>query len=621
VTRRASARRRQPKRLTRVETRPRQYYWLVLSLVAVVTFAAFVPALQNGFVDWDDDKNFINNASYRGLGWTQLKWMWTTTLLGHWVPVTWMSVGLDYLVWGMDPFGYHLTNVLLHVANAVLFCVVALRLLGHEADVNPDQQNRVLPGDQPVARYVGAATAALVFAVHPLRVESVAWITERRDVLSGLFYLLAVLSYVLDSRNAGAVAIWRRTWYWVSFGSFVLGLLSKAIVLTLPGVLIVLDVFPLRRLGAGAGGWLSRDSRRRLAEKAPFVLASLAVVPITLSAAKNAGNLGSVAVLGLLDRLAISCYGLIFYLRKTLVPLDLAPVYELAFPILLVSAPYLVSGLLVAAITVLAIIARRPWPALAAAWIAYVMTLLPVSGVFQNGIQIAADRYSYLPSLPLAMLAGTAAFVGLDATRRLHLGVTLGLGIAGVIAVLGILTWQQVGVWHDPERLWVHAVATSPSSAAHYNLANLRSQQSRWTEAIEHYQAAASIRPDWENIQVNWGSTLARQGKLDDAIAHYRAALRFHPDNARAHFNWGNALFAAGQLDEAISHYREAVRLEPDLAEVYNNWGSALAQHGKWQEAAAQYREALRVRPNYPLASKNLEQALSRVGQGPVRFP
>jgi cytochrome c-type biogenesis protein CcmH/NrfG len=593
----------------------------VLSLVAVVTFAAFLPALQNGFVDWDDDKNFVNNASYRGLGWTQLKWMWTTTLLGHWVPVTWMSVGLDYLVWGMAPFGYHLTNILLHVANAVLFCVVALRLLDRGADVNPDQQNRVLPDDQHVARYVGAVTAALVFAVHPLRVESVAWITERRDVLSGLFYLLAVLSYVIDSRNAAAVAIRRRPWYWICLGSFVLGLLSKAIVLTLPGVLIVLDVFPLRRLGAGAGGWRSGDSRRRLAEKAPFVLASLAVVPITLSAAKHAGNLGSVAVLGLLDRLAISCYGLIFYLRKTLLPLDLAPVYELAFPIVLVSAPYLVSGLLVAAITVLAIISRCRWPALAAAWIVYVMTLLPVSGVFQNGIQIAADRYSYLPSLPLAMLAGTAAFVGLDATRRLHLGVTLGLGIAGVIAVLGVLTWQQVGVWHDPERLWVHAVATSPSSAAHYNLANLRSQQSRWTEASEHYKAAASIRPDWENIQVNWGSTLARQGRLDDAIAHYRAALRIRPDNARAHFNWGNALFAAGRLDEAIDHYREAVRLEPDLAEVYNNWGSTLAQQGKWLEAAAQYREALRVRPNYPLASKNLEQALSRGGQGPVRLP
>jgi protein O-mannosyl-transferase len=615
VTRRVSARQRQPKRLEGVETRPRQYHWLVLSLVAAVTFAAFIPALQNGFVDWDDDKNFVNNASYRGLGWTQLKWMWTTTLLGHWVPVTWMSLGLDYLVRGMDPFGYHLTNVLLHVANAVLFCVVALRLIGHGADVNPDDKSRVL------ARHVSAATAALVFAVHPLRVESVAWITERRDVLSGLFYLLAILSYLRDSRNAGAVATWRRRWYWVAFGCFVLGLLSKAIVLTLPGVLIVLDVFPLRRLGAGAGGWLSSDSRRRLAEKVPFALASLAAVPITLSAAKHAGNLGSVAVLGLLDRLAISCYGLIFYLRKTLVPLDLAPVYELAFPIRAWSAPYLVSGLLVAAITVLAIISRRRWPALAAAWLVYVMTLLPVSGVFQNGIQIAADRYSYLPSLPLAMLAGTAAFIGLDATRRLHFAVPLGLGIAGVIAVLGVLTWQQVGVWHDPERLWVHAVATSPSSAAHYNLANLRAQQSRWTEAIEHYRAAASIRPDWENIQVNWGSTLARQGKLDDAIAHYREALRIRPDNARAHFNWGNALFAAGQLDEAIGHYREAVRLDPDLAEVYNNWGSALAQQGKWQEAAAQYREALRVRPNYPLASKNLEQARSRVGPGPVRVP
>jgi cytochrome c-type biogenesis protein CcmH/NrfG len=593
----------------------RPHFWLMLSLVMAVTFATFMPALQNGFVDWDDDKNFVNNLAYRGLGWTQLKWMWTTTLLGHWVPVTWMSLGLDFLIWGMHPFGYHLTNVLLHVANALLFCAIALRLIGDAPEGAPEDQNRVL------ARHVGAALAALVFAVHPLRVESVVWITERRDVLSGLFYLLAISSYLRDSRTPGAVAIWRRTWYWVSLGYFVLGLLSKAIVLTLPGVLIVVDVMTLRRLGPGAGAWVSGDLLRRLAEKAPFALASLAVVPITLSAARHAGNLGSVAVVGLLDRLAISCYGLIFYLRKTLVPLDLAPVYELAFPILPWSAPYLVSGLLVAAITLFAIISRRRWPALVRGWLVYVLTLLPVSGAFQNGIQIAADRYSYLPSLPLALLVGTAAFTAVAATRRLHTVVPLGFGIVGLIAILSVLTWQQIGVWHDPERLWEHAVAASPSSAAHFNLANLRAQESRWAEAIEHYRAAASIRPDWENTQVNWGSTLARQGKFDEAIVHYREALRIRPDSARAHFNWGNALFAASDLDGAIGHYREAARLEPDLAEVHNNWGSALAQQGKWQEAVSQYREALRIRPQYPLASKNLEQALSRVGQGPARVP
>jgi len=212
--------------------------------LALVTLLVFAPAVHHQFLDWDDLENFTSNQSFRGLGRTQLEWMWTTTLLGHWVPLAWMTLGLDYLVWGMNPLGYHLTNVLLHTANAIVFYFVALRLLG-AAGAPAGTANRL-------ASALGAAFAALVFAVHPLRVESVAWVTERRDVVSGLFYLMAILAYLRDSdvRNGDS----RRRWYWISLGCFVLALLSKAITVTLPIVLVVLDVYPLRRLGAQENG-------------------------------------------------------------------------------------------------------------------------------------------------------------------------------------------------------------------------------------------------------------------------------------------------------------------------------------------------------------------------------
>jgi len=636
----------------------------------------------NQFVDWDDPDNFITNPYYRGLGWTQLKWMWTTILLGHYVPVTWMTLSLDYLAWGMNPAGYHLTNVLLHSANAAVFYLVALRLLGAATPA-------AAKGD-PLAWRLSAAFAALLFAVHPLRVESVAWVTERRDVLSGLFYLLAIWAYLRDAEVAIDVSIRRRLWYWVSLGCFVLALLSKAITVALPIVLIVLDVYPLRRLGGDAGGWWSPRARRRWAEKVPFVLASAAVIPIALVAARSGASLLAMAGFGVLDRLAISLYGLAFYPWKMVVPLGLSPFYALKTPVVPLSAPYLVSGFLVAAITALAILLRRRWPALGAVWLGYVVTLLPVSGIFQNGPQISADRYSYLPSLSWVMLAGGGvlacwrAWKGRENSRAIAFSMT---GVAAlVVTVLTALTWQQVGVWRDPERLWSHALAIAPSSVVHEHLGYVRRQQGRLAEAIEHYRTASSLRPGAAHIRIYWGNTLAQQGmlgaaidryrealdltpdsaaphnnwgnalvaagRLEEALSHYREAARIDPSDAEAHnswgralaqqgkweeaiaeyrealrlkphsvphYNWGNALFAAGRLEEAISQYRAALRIDPSAAEAYNNWGRALAQQGKWEEAIAKYREALRIKPNYPLASSNLDQALSRAGQAPTR--
>src|SRR2546428_8194385 len=306
----------------------RRGFWLVPALIALVTFAAFLPVLQNQFVDWDDQRNFLDNHHYRGLGWTHLRWMWTTHQ-GHYIPLTWMTLGLDYLLWGMNPVGYHLTSLLLHAANAVVFFFVVRRLLTRALSSH---------SEHGYARAVSSEVAALVFAIHPLRVESVVWVTERRDVLSGLFYLLTVLLYLRAGEREGR----GRGWYWLSVAAFVCALFSKSMVVNLPVVLLILDVYPLRRLG-GVVGWLSESARRVYVEKIPFVLLAAAASAIALMAQLSHDTMVSVVRLSALGRLAVSVYGLSFYLWKTVVPVNLSPLYERPPTVNPWAPPFLVS--------------------------------------------------------------------------------------------------------------------------------------------------------------------------------------------------------------------------------------------------------------------------------------
>ena len=633
---------------------------LVPVLIALVTFAAFLPTLQNQFVNWDDADNFLDNPHYRGLGWSQLRWMWTAFHMGHWIPLTWMTLGLDYRLWGMNPVGYHLTSLVLHAANAIVLYFVALRILGLAL---PD------PGDRRRASLaLAAGFAALLFALHPLRVESVAWATERRDVLSGLFYLLTILVY-LRARERGERG---RGWHWGAVGLFACALLSKSMAVSLPIVLLILDVYPLKRLG-GATGWWSKSARRVYLEKIPFVLLAGAAAAIAFRALFQLHNMAVLDKLSVPGRLAISAYNLSFYLWKMVVPVTLSPLYELG-PVNPSATPFLLSYAAVLAITVLALAVRHRVPGLPVAWLAYIIILLPVLGIFQNGPQVAADRYTYLAGMGWALLAGAGL---LCASRRLPF-LSAGLALV-LLGGLGSLTWSQTRIWHDSETLWSHAVAIDPSSPlgeynwglaldrqgkvteaieryqaalrlnpnyadAHNSVGAALANQGKVAEAIEHYQTALRLRPDFaeahgnlgaalaqqgmlaeandryrQALQIkpdyadahgNWGNALARQGKLAEANEHYRQALQIKPDYADAHFNWGNALARQGELAEAIAHYQQALQIEPDSAQAHTNWGNVLAQQGKLDEAIAHYQQALQIRPDHAAARANLHEAL-----------
>src|SRR5256886_5196641 len=423
--------------------------WLVPLLVVLCTLAAFLPTLQNHFVNWDDDKNFLDNHHYRGLNWQQLSWMWTTHL-GHYIPLTWMTLGMDYLLWGMNPVGYHLTSLLLHAASAVVVYFVVVRIL-----------TLALPrlADRGHALVASAGFAALVFAIHPLRVESVAWATERRDVLSGLFFLLTILVY-LRSCERPELGRW---WYGLSVAVFGCALLSKSMAVSLPVVLLILDVYPLRRLG-GPIGWWSEPARRIYVGKVPFVLLAAALSVMAFRAQLSVRAMTSLAQLGALRRLSVSAYGLSFYLWRMVVPVNLSPLYVLPPTMNPWAIPFVVSYGVVLAITAITLALRRRLPSLPAAWLAYVMVLVPVLGVFQNGPQIAADRYTYLACLGWAICAGAGLMSCWRALRRSKTGTATTFPLAGIsiciVVGLGVLTWNQVQVWHESESIWTYSLAS-----------------------------------------------------------------------------------------------------------------------------------------------------------------
>jgi tetratricopeptide (TPR) repeat protein len=578
-----------------------------------VVVAAFSSALPGGFQQWDDVVLLVDNPAYRGLGWSNLKWMFTTNLMGHYMPLTWITYGLDYVVWGLNPYGYHLTNIVLHAANAALVYLVAQRLF------------RIVWSGTSAAGAGGlriaAALAALVFGVHPLRVESVAWITERRDVLSGFFFLLAVLMYLraceVESRDG-------RPWgkfYWAAVGTFVLALLSKSMAVTLPVVLLVLDVYPLRRLGPGAHGWLTPGPWRIWQEKLPFLFVGAVVSAVAFRALLGGAAATSWERLGLPERIAVSAYSVAFYLRKTLVPLDLSPLYELSLPVHMFDRRFLVSGVVVLFITLAALASRRRWPSLLAVWTCYVVMLLPVAGVFHNGHQIAADRYSYSPGVGWALLAGGAVVIASRGLRRARSGRRALAALAAVLVVsttaaLALTTWRQAKIWWDDETLWRHAVRLDPvSSVAASNLGSGLRLRGKLAEAIEQSERALLLRPAYAEAHLNLGLAKAAQGRAGEAERHFRQVFEIRPRSAPAHAGLGALLETQGRLDEALEHFHRALQINPRSASIHNDLGVALARRGRIAEALPELLEAVRIDPSLAAAQNNLGMALAQTGR------
>jgi tetratricopeptide (TPR) repeat protein len=586
--------------------------WLLPCVIFLLTFIAFSPTLRNAFVNWDDGKNIYENLNYRGLGWSQLRWMFTTFHMGHYQPLTWITLGLDYLVWGVNPFGYHLTSLILHAVNGVLFYFLALRLLSLAYGISAASGGWNLRA--------GAGFAALLFAIHPLRVESVAWATERRDVLSGLFLLWSVLLYLRAAVVREEALRWR--WLGMALGVYVLSLFSKATGVTLPIMLLALDVYPLRRLGGGEGKWFGGEARVIWGEKVPFFFVAIIVGVIALLAQKQTGALKSTAEYGVVARITQALFGLVYYLWKSVIPLGLSPFYEIPFSVDPLAVPFLISLTVVLALTILFLIFRHRWPAGLAVWIWYVTILAPVLGLVQSGPQFVADRYSYVSCLGWAMLAGAGVlhlsqcWVSSKISRQIFIGVmALSLGILGGF---GVLTWRQTNVWHDSETLWRYALSMTESSRGHLMLGAALFAPARLDEAVAEFRRGLQIRSDdgvRASLWYNLGLALAKQGKLEESGSCFEQALKLDPQDAGAAYELGNIRASQGKLDDAEAHFRAALQIDPSSAQAHNNLGSVLAAQGRLEEAAVHFREATRIDPNHLPARRNLGSLLAQRGE------
>jgi len=550
---------------------------LVALCLATATFIAFLPALDNAFLNWDDDELILRNPHIRGLGAGNLKWMFTTFYFGPYMPVTWVSYALDYSLWETDPFGYHLTNLLLHAANAALFYLLAVMLLRSAMPAPSDSSRTRLR--------LSAAFAALLFAVHPLRVESVAWATERRDVLSGLFFLLTLLAYLAAQESAPRAGR-RRLWLATSLGVYALALLSKGITMTLPVVLVILDVTPLRRLRGGPAGWFRKGTGAVWAEKAPYLVLAVAAAALALIGQRREAALAAVAQFGATERLALAAHSAAFYLFKTIVPRALLPLYELPRPLDSFAARFLIAAGFCVVLTAVLLALSRRWIAGLAAWAAYLVLLAPVSGLAQAGPQIAADRYTYLPGMVLALAGGALLLYALHLGQSARIGRrALGVGVAAGVAIavtLGVVTWRQTYVWRNSVTLWSHVIEHEPRSFfGHVNLGRAFADADDLAAAVEEFRTAMRIAPDHPMPHYNLANAYRRAGKLDRAVTAYKEAIRLDPDDAKIHYNLAVTYLAANRFEPAIDALKKTVTLTPRDAAAHYNLGMALRATGQ----------------------------------------
>jgi protein O-mannosyl-transferase len=561
--------------------------------IVLVVVAVFAVGLRNEFVRWDDHTNLVDNPYFRGLGLRQLAWMFTTTLMGHYIPFTWLTFGLDYVIWGMQPAGYHFTNLVLHAGNAVVFYWIAKRLLC-----------AARPAASETTLRLGAAVAALFFAIHPLRAESVAWATERRDVLSGLFFLTCVSMYV---RAAAAEGTRRRRLLTMSVTAFVAAMLSKSIVMTLPLLLVVIDWYPLRRLQPP---WRSSENRRVLLEKVPFLVIGIAGAALSYWAVGHNEYFTPTTKYPLPSRIAMALYSIVFYVSKTVLPMDLSPLYELPSRVDPLDPQFLGAGIAVALVSVALVALAGRWPAALAAYAWYAIVLAPVGGLVHAGFQLAHDRYSYLSCLPFAVLVGGAVvwLVGARTSGALRppLFVASCAALGALLAALAVLTWLQVQVWRETESLWTHATYATPEcSICHDNYGALLVNSSPVPPrpqmiAIQHFEEALSLKPDREKPYGGLGLALIQLGRPREAEAALRRALNNRPVELGALNNLGLALSQQQRFAEAEPYLRQAVTMDAHNVVARTNLAEALVGLRRFDEALGELRRASDEQPFAP---------------------
>ncbi len=560
---------------------------LVYLFLVVTTISVYWQVRNYDFVNFDDGTYIYENSHVqKGLTLESITWAFTTIYASNWHPLTWLSHMVDCHIYGMSPGRHHLTNLLLHVANSLLLFFVFRKM---------------------TKSFWQSGFVAALFAIHPLHVESVAWVSERKDVLSTFFWMLTMWGY---TRYIEHPAVNR---YLLVVLFLALGLMSKPMLVTLPFVLLLLDYWPFCRFrfkrSGGSGNSQQKSNALRLVwEKIPlFVLVTMSSA-LTFYAQKKGGAVRSLEIYPFKIRIANALVSYVKYVGKMVYPSKLAVLYP--HPGML---PWWKIGgacLLLVYISFLAIRVVKQSPYFAVGWLWYLGTLVPVIGLVQVGRQSMADRYTYIPLIGIFIIIawGVPELVAQWRHRKIWLAILATV----VLTILMATTWKQIGYWKNGITLFEQTLKiTSNNYVSHNNLGNALDKQGRTTEAIEQYLIATRIKPDYAEARNNLGNALQKEGHVEEAIEQYLKALRIKSDYAEAHNNLGNALEKQGRIAEAFEHYLQTLRIKPDFVEAHNNLGNALHKQGRFEEAIGHYLQALQIKPDYAGAHYNIGNALA----------
>ncbi len=546
-------------------------------LAGAVALLPFVPALDAGFVSWDDVPMLLGETGYRGLDARALGWMLSATVMGHWSPLAWLSFAMDHAMGGLDPRIFHATSVVLHGVNAALVCVVARRLL---ALAGGERAAETLSAAVDVtAADAGALGAALLFAVHPLRAETVAWISDRRDLLCATFVLLAVWAYLRGIARAGRL---QGGWRLASLAAFAAALASKGLAVTVPALLLLLDWYPLRR-AAGRPALIR--------EKAPYAALALGAAVATALALRASATVADYAQYGPTSRLVLTGYAFWIHPARFAWPAGLSPLYELPGEAWWGDLRFLAPTLAAVAVSAGLLALRHRWPAGIAAWAVSLILLAPVGGGVLAGRHVAADRYTYLSGLGLTLLAAGGLVWVLTGRAAATRATGAALAVL-LLATLGTLAWRQTGFWHDSERLWRRAVVVGPDCAVCLN--NL---------------ARALMRPD-----------PGRPGGPDpraEAEGLLRRAIVLRPEQPGPYQNLGALLVIGGRWREAETVFAEVVRRWPARADGPAGLAAAREGVGDTAGAVALLRQAVTLEPGYVAARAELARLERALDGGP----
>ena len=550
---------------------------------------AFWQLKNSEFINLDDDLYVTDNPNvHKGVTLEGVLWASTTTQGGNWHPVTWFSHMLAYDLFGMNPTGHHMANLLFHVANTLLLFHFLQRMTG--------------------APWRSGFVAAL-FALHPLHVESVAWVAERKDVLSTFFWILTMLTYALYVERP------RFNRYLLVVLCFALALMSKPMAVTLPFVLLLLDYWPLRRLTFKNSGNTDQPRvpiLRLIFEKVPLLCLSATASALTIFAQVKGGAFASLGKLPMDLRVGNALLSYVKYIDKMIMPFHLAVLYP--HPIVLPLWKVAISTLLLGIITVFAILARRRYPYYIMGWLWYLGTLLPVIGLIQVGIQEMADRYTYIPMIGLFII-GVYGISDILKGWRPRRAVLVASGTLLLLLLMGS-TMLQLKLWRNSVTLFNHTLrVTTNNYVIQNNLGVTLARDGKDREAVTHYLSALNINPSYPDAHYNFGLLLARQGREQEAIALLVEALRIKPTMAKVHNDLGAIFFKQGRIQEAIDHFSEALRIDCKYGEAQYNLGTALFQQGRNAEAVHSFGEALRLNPRDARIHNNLGLALTRQGK------